>query len=216
LPYEGGKGHSKMVIMREKRKYDESILVEMEVRFFLFRILSVLSVDSYNDTSGETDRFIISEEMTADQIHQKVIDLQNERKNFQFPPNLLIPNKIKYAYWVDDYENMADNRDEFGHESQVSEKLLKQSIPKTYTRGVVKSLGEFINASGEFPDAVNKKLDRFIKLMTTGLGNVGKDGKKRNELDGEYLSRQIVMIEGMGERESFFEEFGKDYRLKMI
>ena len=207
------RGYSKMVIIRKKRKYDESIIVEMEVRFFLFRILSVLSVDSYNDTSGETDRFTISEEMTADEIHQKVIDLQNDRKNFQFPPNLPIPNKIKYAYWVDDCENMADNRDEFGHESQVSEKLLKQSIPKTYTRGVVKSLGEFINASGGFPDAVNKKLDRVIKLMTMGLGN---DGKKRNELDEEYLSRQVVMIEGMGERKTFFEEFEKDYRLKVI
>lgn len=175
------------------------------------RWLFVRSFDSYNDTSGETDSFIIPEEITADEIHQKVIDLKNDEGTC--PPRR---RKIKYAYSVTDEESMTDDREKFGHKNQTSERCIGEFIPLTYTMGVVKTLDEFIGMSelDRFSDTENKKLDRFIELLTSSLFNPA--GRNRDELSEEDLTSQAIMIEGIGDRITFFEEFKEGYQLKTI
>ena len=170
------------------------------------RRLHVQSFENYTSGSGMTEGCSIGLEDTEEEIYQKVIDLENQYRSRHFASK---QRNVAYCYWATESEFMTDDREKFGHSNQTSSKETKVIVPNTYVRGEVITISEALAKSfnERFSDYVKATLSNFISI------DLKLD---RDNLKEEQLSMKIVMIEGEGKRETFFDHFFETTQMKIF
>ena len=171
------------------------------------RVLYMQAFDSGRYGSGETITCSIRGNATYKSIYKKVLDLTNQYRGGGFASQQIMI--VIFYYWVVDYEIMIDNRREFGHDNQESEKWIGVVIPKTYVRGKMITLREALTMKYDekFPKPVDYTLSNFIS------GRLKFDEENLNE---EQLNTRFMIIPGVGKKETFFEECDTATRVEIF
>ena len=174
--------------------------------------LKVLYVQTFaNSTPGHNScrEFKISNKETSEEIHQKVLTLENEERTTRMFAEK--QRSITYSYWVTEFEKITDNRSTLGHINQSSTKFIKFFVPTTYVRGQITTLGEAILKvlSKEFNENTSTTFLNFVK-EELGVN------LKLEQPPVKHMKVKIVIIPGDGKRETFFERFNETDQIKVF
>jgi len=170
------------------------------------RLLRVPSFENWTSGSGMSEPFSVSDTDTPEGIYQKVLEVENEQRTRH---NGEKQRNVIYAYYVLEYEHMTDDRSKFGHDNQTSTKCLREIIPYTFVRGTLMTIAEALAKS------FNQEISRYSNACLSNLINITLKFDK-TKLTKKQLSTKIVMIDGEGERETFFEVFEKGSQMKQF
>ncbi|MFA6251775.1 MAG: hypothetical protein WC603_04085 [Candidatus Paceibacterota bacterium] len=162
-------------------------------------VLYVQSFENYTKGSGMTESCSFTKNLKPGQYYKKVLELENKyRKGYMAS----VQRNVVYCYYVYEYEIMTDNRSKFGHDNQSSEKRIAQTIPVSYVRGEIITIGEALAKS------FNDKFSPYVRATLSNF--ISQDlNLKIDDLKEDDLSKKIVMIPGEKNRETFFCELSE-------
>jgi len=171
------------------------------------QITKILVVAGFENSSDKVAMIHISdcEELTSDEIYEKVIAIENQLREKQSPSKR---RDSIYCYWITSPETIKNIDSKFDN-SKISVKSSESVINRTYVVGKVLTIDEALTMSSNNQFSAEEKniLLNFIShTLKLDLEN----------MSSEDLLVKIIMIPGEFKKKTFFQIFTKNDVLKKI
>ena len=168
--------------------------------------LSIQTFESGTKGSDTTYGKLIDPGITQEEIQKIVLDFENKQRCKHFAWK---NRDVVYCYWVIEEETLTVKLEELEHENQSSTKETQVITPNTYVRGEIITIGEALAKplNDKFSEYEKATLSNFISIdLKMGRGDFNK----------EQLDTKIMMIQGAGKRQTFFDHVFDTTQVKVF